>query len=138
MRKTALSACLAVLALAFGGCTFHSKATIWHERVGPDGERVYFTSMTKVGFNLLIIVPFIGQTDIETMVDELTAEIAELDGNHIRIVQGDTENYWYGWSPLTWIVTPVVSSLTAEYRPSAREIEIEDQNDAEKLGAFGM
>lgn len=129
---------LLALFAGLGACSFHSKATVWNQRTGPDGERVYFASMSKVGFNLLILVPFIGQTDIETLVDEMTAQIAESGGDRVRIVQGGTENYWYGWSPFTWIITPVVATLTAEYRPSTEEIHTEEQADAEKLGAFGM
>ena len=55
------------------------------------------------------------------MTRDLTEEIKEQGGNEVRIVQGDTESYFYGWPPFTWIVTPVVSTVAAEYLPSAEQ-----------------
>jgi uncharacterized lipoprotein YbaY len=74
-----------------------------------------------VGANLLIIIPFLGHLEIPGMVDELTEEIQEKGGDDVRIVQGNSENYWYGFSPFTWIVSPVVSTLAAEYHPSPEQ-----------------
>ena len=133
-RALALILCTALMA----GCTFHSTASRWNERVGPDGEPVFYQTVTKVGFNLFIILPFIGYTDIDTMVGELTSDIAAKDGDIVRIVQGDSENYWYGWSPFTWIVTPVVTTLAADYRPSQKEWDEETAKDREEDGGIGV
>ena len=66
------------------------------------------------------------------MVDDLTANVAEIEGDRVRIVQGSSENYWYGFPPFTWIITPVVSTLTAEYQPSAAELaEVEAERAQE-------
>lgn len=117
MSRVALSLC--ALALAFlPACSFHSVARDWNGRVGPQGEPLYFSSVTKVGMNLFIIIPLFGNVQIDGMVDELTSEIGELGGDHVTIVQGATENYWYGFSPLTWIFTPIISDLSATYRPT--------------------
>jgi len=35
----------------------------------------------------------------------------------VRIVEGTAESYFYGWPPFTWIVTPVLSTVSAEYTP---------------------
>ncbi len=59
----------------------------------------------------------IGNNSIDGMVDELTSKIAEAKGNNVRIVQGSNENYWYGFPPLTWILTPVLTTVSAEYIP---------------------
>ena len=104
------------------GCALHSTATEWNHRIGEDGKPVFYTSTTKVGARFLIVVPFLGRLGIDGLVNDMTAEIAAKDGDHVRIVQGSTENYWYGFPPLTWIVTPVVSTLTAEYQPSEDEL----------------
>ena len=140
MKRLTLLALL--LASSLASCSFYSTATRWNGRVGPDGEPVFYKTITKVGVNLLIILPFLGHTDIETMVDELTRDVAETEGDVVRIVQGSTENYWYGWSPFTWIITPIVSDLTAEYRPSADELkaarEEDDRIDKESLGVLGL
>jgi hypothetical protein len=57
------------------------------------------------------------------MVDEVTAEIAKHDGDIVRIVQAGSENYWYGWSPFTWIITPVVAEIAVDFQPSAESLE---------------
>ncbi len=118
MRNRLLSLVFLLALLPSQACTFYSTATHWNGRVGPTGDPVYYVTLTKVGFNLLIVLPFLGHTDIDRMVRELTAHLDEEGGDIVRIVQGDTENYWFGWSPFTWIVTPVVATLAAEFQPS--------------------
>ena len=87
-----------------------------------DGAQpVFVKTTTSVGFNLGVLLPLVGSTSLETMIDEATAEIAESGGSRIRLVQSSTENYWYGWSPFTWIVTPVIADLVVEYTPSPEE-----------------
>jgi len=41
------------------------------------------------------------------MVDDLTESIAAEGGDRVRIIKGDSENYWDGFPPITWILTPV-------------------------------
>src|SRR5262245_29292378 len=105
MRSQLAAILAAVLAVLFSGCAFHTTAEEWNGRVGPDGKPVYYTTATQVGANLLIIIPFLGHLEIPGMVDELTEEIQEKGGDDVRIVQGNSENYWYGFSPFTWIVS---------------------------------
>lgn len=120
-RLAPLFAALAPLLL--GACAFHSSATHWNGLDGADGEPVFYTATTKVGFQLFVAVPFIGNLGIDGLVDDMTEDIGKRGGDRVRIVQGSTENYWYGFPPFTWILTPVVSTLTAEYRPSDEELE---------------
>lgn len=102
------------------GCAFHDLARNWNGRVGPEGEPLYFASVTKVGMNLFIIIPLFGNVQIDGMIDELTSQISDAGGDNVTVVQGSTENYWYGFSPLTWIFTPILSELSATYRPSPK------------------
>lgn len=108
----------------FSSCAMHSTATQWNGRVGSDGEPVFYASSTKVGMNLLVAVPFLGDLDLDGQVDSMTEDLAERGGDRVRIVQGSTETYWYGFPPVTWVLTPVVTTLTAEYRPSDDEIRL--------------
>ncbi|MEM6671776.1 MAG: hypothetical protein AAF726_02970 [Planctomycetota bacterium] len=117
-----ITARLLPIALLLAGCSFHSTATQWNERVGPDGEPVFVKSTTSVGLNLFILLKVIGGTDTPGMIDELTEEIADENGDHVRIIQSEVENYWYGFPPFTWIVTPVITTVTADYRPSQAEL----------------
>jgi hypothetical protein len=112
----------ALLLSALPSCAFHSTATEFNRRVGVDGYPVFYTTTTKAGAKLFIAVPFLGRMGIDGMVNDMTREIASRDGDRVRIVQGSTENYWYGFPPFTWIITPVVSTMNAEYRPSEAEM----------------
>lgn len=111
-----------VLLLGVSGCTFHTDARRWNGRVDHDGNPVYYTSTTKVGLKLLVLVPFLGDLGVDGLVNDTTEYVEEKGGDGVRVVQASSENYWYGWSPLTWILTPVVSNVSIEYRPSAEEI----------------
>lgn len=116
MTRMALP-CLLLLASWLPGCAFHGLAKDWNGRVGPTGEPLYFASVTKIGVKLFVVIPLFGNIEIDGMVDELTDYIQDVGGDNVTIVQGSTENYWYGFSPLTWIFTPVISELSATYRP---------------------
>ena len=109
---------LFTLVLVLSGCAFHSTAMDWNGLKGGDGKPTYFKNTTKVGFNLLVVIPFLGDMSIDGLVDDLTGEIAGENGDYVRIVQGNSENYWYGFPPFTWIITPIVSTVAAEYRPN--------------------
>ena len=119
-----------LLVLGLGSCAFHSTARSWNERVGPDGEEVFYKSTTKVGVNFLVVLPFLGDTGINGMVADLTEDVAGEGGDHVRIVQGSSENYWYGFPPFTWILTPVISTLAAEYRPSEEQLRQREEERA--------
>jgi hypothetical protein len=115
MHRIALALTLPLVA---GGCAFHSNATQWSERVGPDGHPVFVKSTTNVGLNFLIALKIVGGTDTPGMIQEITGSIAEDGGDKVRIIQSESENYWYGFPPFTWILTPVITTVTADYRPS--------------------
>jgi hypothetical protein len=90
--------------------------------VGPDGHPVYVRRVTNVGLNLGFVLPVLGNTTIDEMIDESTEAIAELGSDHVRVIASSSENYWYGFPPLTWFLTPVITDVTVEYRPSLAEI----------------
>jgi hypothetical protein len=117
MKRTIWIGLWITFAFVFQACAFHSTAKQWNGRTGADGEPVYYTATTKVGLNFLIAFTFLGDTGIDGMVDDMTANIQEEGGDHVRIVQGSSENYWYGFPPITWILTPVISTVSADYRP---------------------
>ena len=125
MSKSLRAAQAAVFLLAFAclpSCTFYSTAVDWNGRVGPNGRPVHYRTGTRVGLNLLVLLPFLGRTDVNEMVGLMTESVKADDGDVVRVVQAGTENYWYGWSPLTWIVTPVISTIDVEYEPSASKL----------------
>jgi len=113
---------LLALTLALApACAFSTTAQDWSGRVGASGRPVFYTATTKVGLNLFIGIQIWGDTAIDGMVNELTELVAERGGDRIRMVQGSSENYWYGFPPFTWIFTPVVSSVDATWEPSPED-----------------
>jgi hypothetical protein len=117
--------------LLLGGCTFHSVATRWHGRTGIDGQRVFAVTTTTYGFNLLVVIPFLGDARSASLVDECTARIAEAGGDRLRLVETESANYWYALPPLSWFVAPVMGSVSIEYAPSAEELAAVAAEEAE-------
>lgn len=117
-------------ALCAASCAFHSTATHWNGRIGPDGVPVFVKATTNVGLNIAIALPLLGNTSIDTMLDETTAEIAKNGSDHVRVIETASENYWHGFPPFTWIFTPVITNVSVEYRPSALEVEQAAKDDA--------
>ena len=107
-----------LLTLGTSGCAFHETARNWSGLSGADDKPTYYMTATKVGFKLLIVVPFLGDMGISGLTRALTKRIREEGGNEVRIVQGNSEAYFYGWPPFTWVLTPVVSTVAAEYHPT--------------------
>jgi len=119
---------IVILGLSFlmSGCAFHSTAKDWNGLMGVDGQPAYYEETSKVAFKFLIMIPFLGNVGIDGMMKSLTADIAAKKGNNVRIVQGSSENYWYGFPPVTWVITPVITTVAAEYTPD-QEIYKADQ-----------
>src|SRR5215813_2328738 len=115
-KQVVLSFLILIFALATG-CT--STAKNWNYRVGPNAKPVYVKSQTQVGFNIAIFIPFIGATTLPKQIDKLTGQIQAENGDVVRLIQSSTENYWYGFPPFTWVLTPVITTVTADYEPSA-------------------
>ena len=131
MRR--LSIALVLLgSLPSSGCVFFSKAKDWNNLTGLDYQPTTYMTATKVGLNLLVIVPFMGDMGISGLVRDMTEDIKGEGGDEVRIVQGGSENYWYGWPPFTWIVTPVIATVAAEYTP-AKERQEEDQQEIRRI-----
>ncbi len=118
--------CVFVLSSLLSGCAFHSTATEWHGRVGLRGEPVHVKSTTSVGVNLFIVFRLVGGTNVDGMIDELTEAIAEEGGDRVRIIQTSTENYWYGFPPFTWILTPVITNVAADYEPAPEATDADE------------
>ena len=117
MKKLILPLFFCIFSLFMASCATHSTANNWNGLVGQTGDPVNLVSTTKIGLNLFVMIPLFGKTNVNSMVDEATAEIAEKNGDYVRVIQGNTENFWYGYPPFTWILTPVIGKVTAEFRP---------------------
>lgn len=120
MLATVLRRALALGILPlFAGCAMHSTATQWNGHVGPNGEPVFVLSSTYLGLHLVGVVPFIGDTTIDEMITDSTQWIRAGEGSHLRLVETESNNFWYGLPPLSWFISPVMTSVTIEYKPSA-------------------
>ncbi len=112
-----ISVGLVMLVFIASGCAYSTTAKNWNGLEGANDKPTYYMRTTKVGLNLFIVVPLFGDMGISGLTEDLTADIKKQGGNDVRIVQGESESYFYGWPPFTWIVTPVVSTVSAEYQP---------------------
>ena len=127
---------LVSLSLGMWGCASRSTAVDWNGLQGLDSQPTYYTTTTKVGLKLFIVVPLIGDMGIAGLTRDLTADINKEGGNDVRIVQGTSESYFYGWPPLTWLIIPVVSTVSAEYTPDPARYA-KDQAKAEQRRGEG-
>ena len=97
-------------------CSVKTVANDFNGLVGENEQPVYFTSLVNRGINLFIGSKFIGDVEVESMIRKLTLDIKQSGGNYIHVVQGETNNYWYLFPPLSFIFTPMVSTVAIEYR----------------------
>jgi hypothetical protein len=113
-----------------------STSKQWNGRVGPNGKAVYVKSHTNVGLNIGIFIPVLGATTLPKEIDKLTKELEIEQGNVVRLIQSSTDNYWYGYPPFSWVLTPVITTVTADYEPSpavlAKDLAEEEKKKAEK------
>jgi hypothetical protein len=117
--------------VVLSGCAFRTTAKDWNGLTGLDNRPTYYTTTTKVGVKLLIVIPFLGDMGIAGLTRDLTADVKNEGGNEVRIVEGNSEAYFYGFPPFTWVVTPVLSTVSAEYIPDPKRYA-EDQARAEE------
>jgi hypothetical protein len=111
-----------VATCVFASCAFHNTATHWNGHLGADGQPVFVRTSSYVGVNFAILVPMAGRTTVDEMIEEATRTIDTEHGSHLRLVETETNNYWYGIPPLSWLFSPVVTSISLEYRPSAKAL----------------
>jgi hypothetical protein len=128
---------LILVAGTITGCAFSSTARNWNGLQGLDHQPTYYLTTTKVGVKLFIAVPFIGDMGISGLTRDMTAEIKAEGGNDVRIVEGTSESYFYGWPPFTWIITPVISTVSAEYTPNAERYAKDQAAIASSLEKHG-
>jgi hypothetical protein len=118
MRKI-VSLLSLLLALSFAtGCTMTSTSKQWNNRVGENRKPVYVKSHTNVGMNFLIFIPCLGRTTLPKQINKLTQDIETENGDVVRMIESSSENYWYGYPPFSWVLTPVITTVTADYEPS--------------------
>ncbi len=133
MYKHVLLIAIISLSQIISGCAIHSTARDWNDLSGVDDSHRYYRTTTRVGMNLLVGIPLFGDTSIDRMVKDLTESISAEDGSRVRIVEGKRENYWYGFTPVTWIFTPVKYTVAAEYTPDEkRYLDDQEQIRAKK------
>jgi hypothetical protein len=120
--------CVALL-LTIPGCTFESNARRWNGTYGADGEKIFVKTLTRVGLNAFVILPFFGWTDTGTLVDQLTAEVRRDHGDYVRLVSVEAQRFWLGLVPISFFVTPVVATVAAEYRPGIELLERQEALD---------
>ena len=141
MRKIIGLSSLLVAFTFTTGCTMTSTSKQWNGRVGYSGKPVYVKSHTNIGLNIGIFIPVLGATTLPKEINLLTKEVETENGNVVRMIQTTSENYWYGWPPFTWVLTPVIMTVTADYEPShnvlAKDLSEEEKKKSGEQQKFG-
>lgn len=79
---------------------------------------MFVQTSTFVGCKVFVLLDFLGDTSVDAMIDAASRRIAADAGGRLRLVETETNNYWYALPPLSWLFSPVLASVSIEYRPS--------------------
>jgi hypothetical protein len=139
-RTVATLACAALLVPALAGCTFIGTASEYNGLPGQQGRPVEYYTATKVGVNLLFVIPLIGDTSTGATLRDLTKRIKDDGGTNVRVVQSSGSIYWYLLMPVTFIVHPSVTSVSADAefygpRPSEKKDGKKEPQPGDKAAA---
>lgn len=116
----ALTRLIALSLLLLPACTFYSTAHKWNGRVGIDGKPIHVESATHLGINLMVVIPAFGSSTFEDLVDDVTQRIAKQGGDKVRVVTWSTSNVWWAIPPLTWVFSPVETTVSIEYEAAPK------------------
>jgi hypothetical protein len=121
----------------------HSHHREFNGMTGREGLETDYLVTTSYGVNLLMFLPFGGDTRLSSTVDAFSAEAAAIGGEQIAITDSGNDLYWFLLFPLTVIFTPSVTTVkgdvqgTALLTPQEREAleaEAEELDGAELEG----
>lgn len=108
---------LFVLCLAFSGCTTHaiSGREDFNGLRTPYGEPIAHIHTARIGVHTLFgTVPAIGVITLPETIKRLTEKAKELGGTEIRITNSDQTAWWAVFPPLSFLVTPKTTSVSAD------------------------
>jgi hypothetical protein len=107
---------LSGLLLVASGCTFTSKADQFNGLPGADGKAVSHLNVSKLSLTLLFgSSQLAGDATLDATVSEMTSEAKSDGANTVRIVQSDESLYWWVFPPFSFILTPMMSNVAADY-----------------------
>lgn len=121
MLRTRIVSVLAAAACSLlPSCAFHSTAKQWNGHVDASGQPVFLQTSTYWGAHFCIGLPWFGNTTIDKMIEASTAKIRPEDGDRLQVIETECYNGWAAIPPLTWLFTPVMTTVSIEYRPTAK------------------
>lgn len=83
---------------------------------------MFLLTSTYWGANFGIGLPWFGNTTIDKMIEASTAQIRPEDGSNLQVIETECYNGWAAIPPLTWFVTPVMTTVSIVYRPSPQAL----------------
>jgi hypothetical protein len=101
----------ALLFASLTGCVFHRHAEKYHGALGPRGVPCEYQQSSVWALHFVWNVALIGDANLESAVDQFTAEAARRGATRIDVTYTDKYVYWFLFPPLTFLVHPVDTTV---------------------------
>jgi hypothetical protein len=100
--------------LFFMNCVTSDTATKFNNLSTPVGKPKTYLSVTTIGLNFLIVVPWIRKAEFSESIEEFSKHAKEMKATKINIIQKETTKWALLLPPFTFVLTPVVTEITGE------------------------
>jgi len=88
---------------------------------GLRGEPVEYQSTTAYSFNALFVFSLWGHTDLESVVDDFTAEAGARGATRVHVTETSRSVYWYILPPLSFFFHPVAATVKGTVEGTSSE-----------------
>jgi len=118
MRHSAMVMVMLVLVMGVtAGCSISNRATDFSGLKGMDGDKLTHVHTRNWAVNLFVAQPIIGDATLQNTVKSFTEEVKKTGATKVRIVNSSEKVFWWALPPFTFILTPVVTSVSGDAIP---------------------
>jgi hypothetical protein len=114
MRKNFLGILIFLLLFETAGCAGSSKMTDYEGMTTPYGRPLAHIHTTRVAFHLFTRFPLFGNASVHRATHDFMMQAKSLGATKINIDHTERVNYWFGFPPFTFLLTPVISSVSGD------------------------
>lgn len=105
----------AVLALFVAGCNTTVQGREFNGLETPEGPAIAHQSTHIWALHLFGgRIPMIGDATIPNVVEEFTEEAKRAGASRVRIVRSNQYPVWFAFPPISFLVTPVVTTVAGD------------------------
>jgi hypothetical protein len=118
MRHFAMVMVMLVLVMGVAaGCSISSRATDFNGLKGITGDKITHIHTRNWAVNLFIAKPLWGDATLHNTVKDLTKEAKATGATKFSISDSSEKVFWWALPPFTFILTPVVTSVSGDAIP---------------------